>query len=627
MTSHPPTPQDAGGAPAGTTLAVVGTGVRGTQLLLRLGRLLADEGAPLELHVVDPFGFGAGRTWRTDQPDELLMNGPTESVSAFRLGEGPDLVTWLDDDAPGEPSRRGEFPSRNVYGRYLAWVFEQALAALPARVAVHRHRAWVRSLRPTGTGAYRLGLEGGATAEVRADVVVLALGWLEAESRDGVVGGLPHGATWIAPGHPAEQDLAAIPDGATVLARGLGMSFFDALSLLTIGRGGRFVPRADGEGEGLAYEASGREPVVHVGTRRGVPFRAKIGVAGPPPGDGGAPALPRPGPHPALEAVLGGSAAPLTATDRLLDAVLADARAAVATAGGDPDGLTFEGLEAPLAGRTWATWDDVHAATLDELERDVVETRRAATSPLKAAHRSIGESRKLIAPVLERRGIDASAWPEYQRILRLGAMLAGGPPLERAEQLLALVRAGVVRFTGPEVAVAAVAAVVEVPDGGAPGVRNPLAGGAETPRRWLAGDGGGGVLEARSAHVVAAAGAPRASVLLDAWMHAPNLATTVDPLLRSLLDGGLVRVHRVVGVAGTGDAAGASGPPSGAIDVDPRTGEVLDADGAPQPRLVALGIPTEGARAFTILSPYPGVDERAIDECERAAAHVAALLP
>lgn len=438
-----------------------------------------------------------------------------------------------------------------------------------------------------------------------AAVVILALGWLEAQSHHGVAEGLPERAAWIAPGHPAEQDLSTIADGAPVLVRGLGMGFFDALSLLTIGRGGSFQPHPDGGGR-LDYVASGREPVVHVGSRRGVPFRAKAGRPVGTASDRDV-VLPRNGPHPALEATLRAGTGPLTAADGLLEAVLADARDAVAAAGGDPSAVTFEALEAPLAGRTWETWQQVHEATLAELEHDVAETRRAATSPLKAAHRSIGESRRIIAPVLQERGIDASAWPAYQRILRLGAMLAGGPPLERAEQLLALVRAGVVRFLGPD-AVMTVAAdaraadtQTEQPDGAAP------------------------ALQARSPHVDSADG-PQASVLLDAWMHAPSLATTVDPLLRSLLDTGLARVHRVApNLDGESDLE-AGGPPSGAIDVEVSSGAMVGADGRAQPRLLALGIPTEGARAFTILSPFPGVDERAIDECARAAVHVAGLL-
>lgn len=43
---------------------------------------------------------------------------------------------------------------------------------------------------------------------------------------------------------------------------------------MTEGRGGRYEGDADGE---LTYHASGREPVLHVGSRRGVPYHSKIG--------------------------------------------------------------------------------------------------------------------------------------------------------------------------------------------------------------------------------------------------------------------------------------------------------------------------------------------------------------
>ena len=50
------------------------------------------------------------------------------------------------------------------------------------------------------------------------------------------------------------------------------MNFFDYASLLTVGRGGRFEDR---DGGLLSYVASGDEPVLHVGSSRGTPYRAK----------------------------------------------------------------------------------------------------------------------------------------------------------------------------------------------------------------------------------------------------------------------------------------------------------------------------------------------------------------
>ncbi len=56
------------------------------------------------------------------------------------------------------------------------------------------------------------------------------------------------------------------------------MNFFDYMSLLTIGRGGKFTERQNT----LTYHASGHEPLMWVGSSRGVPDRAK-GLFGPHP--------------------------------------------------------------------------------------------------------------------------------------------------------------------------------------------------------------------------------------------------------------------------------------------------------------------------------------------------------
>lgn len=175
-------------------------------------------------------------------------------------------------------------PSRALYGEYLAWCFARAEAALPDGVEVVRHRTRAVGVSRVD-GRERVRLEAGG--DVLADAVVVAAGWMPLATTDAEQAILRHlaahtGFAWVPPGSPVEQDLSVVPDGARAIVRGLGMGFFDTAALLTVGRGGRFVadPSVDC---GLRYEPSGREPILHVTSRRGVPFRAKSRYGGLPP--------------------------------------------------------------------------------------------------------------------------------------------------------------------------------------------------------------------------------------------------------------------------------------------------------------------------------------------------------
>lgn len=57
-----------------------------------------------------------------------------------------------------------------------------------------------------------------------------------------------------------------------MIVRGFGLAFIDLMILLTEGRGGRYETGPSGR---LVYRPSGKEPRLFVGSRRGVPYRAK----------------------------------------------------------------------------------------------------------------------------------------------------------------------------------------------------------------------------------------------------------------------------------------------------------------------------------------------------------------
>lgn len=560
--------------------------------------------------MIDPWPAGPGRTWRTDQSSLLLMNGPISGTTAYRDGEGPTLLDWAERVAAGQYHAPGPlrqeaaaatphtYASRALYGQYLRWVFEATVAALPPSVRLRTHRATVRATRAAADRTI-LVLDDGAT--IASDAVVLALGWLPAEH--------PPPTTahpWIGPGHPAEQDLSAAAPGRRVLVRGMGMGFFDVMALLTEGRGGRFIaddgarPARVGR---LRYLPSGGEPHLVVGSRRGVPYRAKPPV--------GAPAQL---PHRALEAlVAAGRHRRWDFAAEILPAIRRDAMVAYysvlqahrpeAIRSGavllkqlqiapeadwaqivadavprEADRLDLVRLERPGEGLTFPDAQSAQDWVVADIEADLAQAYLAERSPVKAAMRSVGDARRVIAPLVAFSGVSGASLAPYRRFMTWGAMMAGGPPAVRGAQLLALHRAGVVTFTGPGLQVSADAAGYLGTSAATPGARH------------------------------------RAEVLLDAWMHTPTVEDSADPLVRCLVAAGGVRAHRVDGVA------------SGALEVEPEASRVVRSDGSPAPAMFSLGIPSEGQRVFTILSPRPGLDSEIIAECAATAEAVADLV-
>ncbi|WP_239135295.1 FAD/NAD(P)-binding protein [Streptomyces sp. SID12488] len=554
------------------TLVIVGAGPRGTGLLERIAanapELYGDSG--LDIHLVDPYPPGGGRIWREEQSPLLWMNSQAQDVTMFTdetvamagpVRPGPTLHEWADIDGR-------VFSDRRRLGAYLNWVYEDTLAALPPGIRVQHHVG--RALRVDGPreGRQQVWLEGRARPLV-ADLVVLTLGHLDAELDDEqselAAYARANGLVHLPPDFTADSDLSALRPGEPVLVRGFGLAFVDLMVLLTEGRGGRY--EEDGEGE-LVYRPSGREPVLYVGSRRGVPYHSKIGYDW----TGERPPLPRffgPGE---------------------VDALLAR-----------PDGFDFRRDVWPLVekelgfahyhrlftvhpertGGAWTDFEEKYAAA-DRAEREVLIASAvpdpadrldlgALDRPLEGVSHPSYEAlqeglRGYIRDDLTRRH-DPSCSPDlavflgllsvYGQLVRLGdigswwhgffSYLASGPPGPRLRQMLALSRAGFLDFLGADTTVTAEDGVFR-------------ASGASVP---------GASVEARA--------------LVEARLPEPTLERARDTLLRELYN----------------DGAGVT--PEGLLAVDAGDGRLLDRDGRPHPRRFALGPHTEarGSGAFT----------------------------
>ncbi|MDN5724601.1 MAG: FAD/NAD(P)-binding protein [Propionibacteriales bacterium] len=611
-------------------LAVLGAGPRGISIIERLAANHGEfGGGQVEVHLVDPAPAGGGRIWRHDQPAHLLMNTlcadathwTDESVEcAGPIVPGPNLYQWCGLLTSGEltwpdPVVMTEaagvvphsHPSRRLLGAYLRWCHLTDLERLPDGMTVTGHEATAESCWRGHDGRFLVTLSDDTW--LIADAVVVATGHADTRPVDGesvrVTRAARTGAWYGRPANPLDQDLSGLAAGRPVIMRGLGMNFFDYLSLLTVGRGGRFVEEA----QGLVYEPSGEEPIMHVGSGRGTPYRAK-GVFGqmtphfPPKHLTGAvvDALERRGSVDFLVDLW-----PLIAADtaRVFYTVLHDQSPDRLTGGIDDllhaidsyawgaealdelikewvpaaaDRMDLRAWDRPLLGRRFEGAEPFTEWWLTDLRNDLTEARRGLASPRKCASVALGQGRSVLRRLVRYGGIRGASYDrDVDRWYRgFAGSLASGPPAVRIAELIALTEAGLVVPIGPGMQ------VIDTDDG----------------------------FEASSPQVTGST--VTAAALLEAHLPPAALDTTADPLLAQLRDSGQARAWTIPDAV-EGDFR------TGALEVGPPPYRVVDSSGAEQERLFAFGVPLEGLHFGTQLGPLAGTNSRFLRDADTIA--------
>nr|WSW43171.1 FAD/NAD(P)-binding protein [Streptomyces sp. NBC_01001] len=606
-------------------IAVVGSGPRGMMVVERLvSRLAAEpegEGRATELYLIDAVEVGAGRVYRTDQPDWFLMNTVAGQISAFsglpdtdrpRAGSGPSFVEWWQSVDPDCPGRDGYAP-RAQYGRYLRFVLDAVEAALPAGVSLHRVHGRVDDLDRTGT-TYRLTLSDGSRLD--ADRVVLTTGhslnspsgW--EEELAGFAAGHPR-LRYIRGDSAADMPLSAIAPGTPVGVIGLGLSFFDVMAALTVGRGGRFTDQGNGK---LAYRPSGAEPVIVAGSRSGLPLPAR-GRNQKPPTYSYPPVLFTPervrrghpeGPLDFRSQVLPWLRAEMdlvyygTALRSRYGADVRErfiAKAASAAAGtevpdvsaiaarfgvGDLPPLDLDALARPFETTEFASPSSYDDTLRDVLERDLGHAVRGnVDSPLKAALDVMRDCRWVLRTLVDFSGLAGASHREdfLGWYVPRASFLAAGPPEVRIRQVLALIDCGLLRLVGP--------------------------------RTEFRTDPAEGRFVLSSPRV---AGSQIAvDTLIDARIPNPDVRTDLSPLTGALRERGVWTSY----VNGTG----ATAFDTGGVAVGRSPYHPLGREGAPDRGLYVLGIPTEHTRWFMqVGSSRPGMWSDFVHDADHIAA-------
>ncbi|MFF4960960.1 FAD/NAD(P)-binding protein [Streptomyces sp. NPDC001222] len=597
------------------TVAVIGSGPRGISVLERMALRLAQSppSVPVAIHLIDAIEVGCGRIWRTDQPVHLLMNtvadeismfsGPPEPGEGSRPGAGPSLAQWWQQHATGFQGPNSYAP-RALYGRYLHFVLESIEASLPEQVTLVRRQQRVIRLRGDGAGGYQLELGDGSG--MAAHRVVLTTGHaqprLTGQSLDfrRFASRRPH-LRYVSAGPAAEMRLDKLPGGSPVGVIGLGLTFYDVMAALTVGRGGQFKETADGE---LRYEASGDEPRLFAGSRSGMLMPGR-GVNHKPLDEVYAPAvfteqrveLLKAGPrldfvrdvfpwlraemdlvstlaHNRLSACSAQRehfvhAVALAARRACPDiAVLANRHGLIPMAAPDLDALAL-----PFGRRAFAGPDHFHRALREVVEADLREADLGnVASPRKAALDVLRDVRWLICKLVDFAALTPSSHEQdfLGWYAQRSAFLVSGPPRIRLRQALALIDSGVLTVLGPDTRFA--------------------------------------VDETRDCFVGHSGSVEGSSVLLESVIDARVPPTDVrlddSPMMADLYARGVVQPYRNVWDPSHGPEEGFE---TGGVAVTHTPYHPLPATGEADRGICVLGIPTEHTRWFmTVGGRRPG---------------------
>ncbi|OTA90748.1 hypothetical protein M434DRAFT_389999 [Hypoxylon sp. CO27-5] len=595
-------------------IALIGCGPRGTMTLERLCASTPDflsQNTVLTIHVIDSSLPGSGAIWNPSQSPYLLMNTAASHMTLFTdesvtcvgpIRPGPSLYEWITMVEPGIGPN--DFAARAQYGRYLEWGFADTVRKAPSNIRIELHRSRAVRLDDVADNTQTVTLSNGLILS-GLSAVILAQGHLpsllNADQELLRSYAITHSIQYIPPASPATVDLSSVGPGEAVVIRGLGLTFFDYMTLLTEGRGGRY-DRIDGR---LIYRPSGSEPRLYAGSSRGIPYHSRgvnqKGVVGT-----HTPFLltekvvewfrsrSNTNDKPNFRAEIW----PLVAKE--VETVYYEAlmrQLGISYTGfrllflanpynNDQDNAILDEFNIPEGDRwSWSRllkpYDQNDLATtiswrnwmVNYLHEDV-RTSRSGTvdGPLKAAIDVMRDLRDQLRPIVNHRGLsgisrrdDLDKW-----YTPFNSFLSIGPPPLRIEQMVALMEAGILETFGPRLEVKA------------------------ENRAWIARS-----LELPNNTV-------RATTLIDAFVPTPRLESTADELLNYLKMTGQCRQHTLDGYV------------TGALDVSPSFC-MIDYLGREHERRFAMGIPIEGVLWITADGAKPGVNSEILRQVDSVA--------
>lgn len=606
-------------------IVIVGGGPRGLSVLERVVEWARDEHV-LQITMFDPYGPG-GKIWRETQPVSLMMNTVACQVTLFTdetlstqgpIAKGPNLYEWAKEYAADfieskklenkalflsesfnlEPNAHC---SRAFYGLYQKWFYEYIQTRMTEQTSITFFNDTVRAVK-SKDDTFQVYTQ---SVEITADKVILALGHqkneLTGDEKQLAAYASEHRLYYSSPKNAADANLAAIKPKAAVIVRGLGLSFFDYLTLLTSGRGGKFEEAENG----LVYHPSGEEPKIIAGSIRGFPYHPR-GENQKKYGEEYQPVFLKKKRLNKLKrkGLLSGAlfftlmkkemelAYYVTLIEKKYSKINKEAfiKAFVKTKNpakligkysiSEAERWNWESIEKPESALTEVA--SFSEYLIDYLAGTLADAKSGnLTGPFSTAVDVLKDLRDEVRFMLDSELIvnqEDRDWL-WKWFTPLNNFLSIGPPLERIAELKALLTAGIVTVLGPKMK-------IDMQNGCFIGYS------PKWPKQKY-----------------------QAHFLIEARVNRTNSALSLNPLTQQLIKSGLAGLHSWQDEANPSLL-------SGALLVDYQTNQLIDQEGNLNRGLFCYGIPTEGIHWLTAATSRPGTDSWNLREADRIAAEI-----
>jgi len=575
-------------------IAIIGTGPRGVSIL---ERLIHDSNSNrkinLSIYLFDGYEQGTG-CHVTDQSENLLLNTAADQITMIPENRNEQQILgvyrkpfdeWIEECinsgkhnnliTTSRQKPKDMYYPRALFGYYLKDVLASLINTVRNRIEIKIITQNVEDI--TSAQDSKWNIIAGEKQYTEIDRIFLCTGHgpvqkYENKTSENIL---------IEDPFPIKEKMFPIKKDKVVAIQGMGLTTFDVVAELTIGRGGRFVTDTNNN---MRYESSGNEPRMILFSRSGLPLLArpvnqksrieqrtgkhltravieKLQVKGKIDFETGLfPLVIKDMEEAYYRAYLRNCVLPTELKDQLVSQMLS----------GSVDWI--EQIEREIPEKQHFSWDKLKKPIPSEdltdpakfteffskfLREDLEQANIGnLDSPIKAACDVLRDHRELMALAMDFKGLTGQSqkW-FYDDLLPVMKRLSVGPPKERIAQLLALIEAGLVKADfGPDT-------------------------------RCTRNEHGWKVSSGVWPDVTAGA-----DVLVLAKL--PVNGPENDQLLRKLVDKGIAKYFK-------NDEFSSMG-----LDVT-KTLNLIDARGNTVSSIWALGVVTEGTRFYTFFLPRP----------------------